>query len=247
MVDDQKAFINATFYLFKSSHLNDILKDSTTKVSFQDKRISRCHGTLHVDFRQEHGTRGAQKTSNIGRIEPTNAKTMLPGLVGDGLSVCVKQLYSMRGRKTVREEETPETQTVAIELISLRWAQALLVEAYDKMRPTLEENDVPFAIPKPRFVSAAMAICETPTKTKTFLVEEFIFTDDSQPFTKYIHNAVAEPDKDLEEAESEIAQFLCFVQHMQWDLTKGLIYTSDFQGAHRTITSSYICSSLTFK
>lgn len=61
-----------------------------------------------------------------------------------------------------------------------------------------------------------------------YLLEELIPSD--VPFIKYIHNADAVPLQDPDEEGYDTAVFLCFIQHIQFVLTHGQAYISDFQG-----------------
>ena len=86
-------------------------------------------------------------------------------------------------------------------------------------------------IPKLRFVEAA--VVEVCGGKKFFLVEEWIDTS-KEPFIKYINNARAtscispRAPKEIQNT----ANFLCFAQHVQYQVTQGTLFTSDYQGMH---------------
>ena len=71
---------------------------------------------------------------------------------------------------------------------------------------------------------------------KVFLIEEWINTSKA-PFTKYINNAHAVsciPQTAPEELKN-IANFLCFAQHVQYNFTSGRMFTSDYQGMSQMV------------
>lgn len=125
------------------------------------------------------------------------------------------------------------------------WADSLLRFAYefldDFMSRRAPSNDpFPIVIPRLRFVKAAMAYSiqqfdKGPSKSspvlqarRAYLLEELLSSD--IPFIKYIHNAEAVPLQDPDEEGYETAVFLCFIQHLQFILTHGQAFISDFQG-----------------
>ena len=99
-------------------------------------------------------------------------------------------------------------------------------------------GNFPGTIPNLQFVEAAIAETDT---GKLFLVEEWINTSNS-PFVKYINNGRAVsciPQKAPEEMQN-IATFLCFAQHVQYQVTKGTLFTSDYQGMSQVIKAEII-------
>ncbi|KAJ6617309.1 hypothetical protein B0H10DRAFT_1948394 [Mycena sp. CBHHK59/15] len=63
---------------------------------------------------------------------------------------------------------------------------------------------------------------------QTYLVEEFIDTE-AEEFVKYIHNGDTGPLLSQEDPFYDIADFLCFTQHVQYLKSSGLVFLSDFQ------------------
>ncbi|EGO03371.1 hypothetical protein SERLA73DRAFT_149701 [Serpula lacrymans var. lacrymans S7.3] len=104
----------------------------------------------------------------------------------------------------------------------------------DKLAKTLDEanclspNAPPITIPRLRLVQAAVAIPQDPCEANAavYLLEEKI----TGKFVKYINNNSAVPRKNLEGSGLNIAEFLCFAQHAQYNMTEGLVFLSDFQG-----------------
>ena len=63
-----------------------------------------------------------------------------------------------------------------------------------------------------------------------FSIEELIDPAAEGVFVKYINNAAPCPSEGLDEDGLERAEFLCFVQHVQFAKSHGLMFTSDWQG-----------------
>lgn len=94
-----------------------------------------------------------------------------------------------------------------------------------------EHGDPPREVPKLCFIRAMLTKAPTPENlTKHFLVEEWVGTTGA--FTKYINNRrpVSCVWPDAPEEDHQIAEFLCFAQHVQYNQTGGLAFTSDYQG-----------------
>ena len=87
-------------------------------------------------------------------------------------------------------------------------------------------------IPDLRFVRAALAVPRDKSETEgaVILLEEII----KEPFAKYVSNHEAKPMDDLSPEKQHIAEYLCFVQHVQYILTAKQIFISDFQGMSRS-------------
>ncbi|KAJ7585298.1 hypothetical protein C8J56DRAFT_145300 [Mycena floridula] len=60
---------------------------------------------------------------------------------------------------------------------------------------------------------------------------------------KYIGNASAVPFKDLSDGDAEKALFLSFLQHVQYEKTRQLVYVSDYQGCGSLLTDPQIMTS----
>jgi hypothetical protein len=83
-------------------------------------------------------------------------------------------------------------------------------------------------VPRLRLVYAAVAIPEDVSDRAgaAYLLEERI----EGKFIKYINNNSAAPAHHLRGKEEKIGLFLCFAQHVQYQLTNEVVYLSDFQG-----------------
>jgi hypothetical protein len=100
------------------------------------------------------------------------------------------------------------------------------------------EAVVPAYIDPPflRFVNMAMAVTGLDNSgslyKKSYIIEELI--PNATRFVKYIHNTTAAPLVKIEDGETEeevaIAEYLCFIQHVLYFITDGMLYLSDFQG-----------------
>jgi hypothetical protein len=81
---------------------------------------------------------------------------------------------------------------------------------------------------------------------KVFLVEEWLNLDglSRDKFVKYLGNRFPEScvcPTDPSKAH-KVAEFLLFAQHVQWEKTGQLVFTSDYQGAGDVLTDPQITS-----
>ncbi len=90
-------------------------------------------------------------------------------------------------------------------------------------------------VPRLRFVHSALAVPVEDTDP-VYLIEERIPDD----FTKYIVNSSLQPMPNLQGAAKDIAEFLCFAQHVQYQLSERRVFLSDFQGT--SITTAFLMS-----
>lgn len=184
---------------------------------------------LEVNLSIANSLKGSFKTSHRGSISTDDE---LPRSLSG--TVCVKQLYfTEAGRSGVmRYPGSEELSLILTEALCLDWAVILLDLTYAFIKDfESEHGDFLGNIPHLRFVEAAIAEGEIQKKLKYFLIEEWIDTSKA-PFTKYINNGLpvscvppSAPTK-----VKNIAEFLCFAQHVQFQVTNGLVYTSDYQG-----------------
>jgi len=89
-----------------------------------------------------------------------------------------------------------------------------------------------------------IAIVQDSSMEKVFLIEEWFDLDNKHPFNKYLDNQLLQhclPDTATHKAH-EIAKFLIFAQHVQWEKTSSLAFTSDYQGAGDILTDPQITS-----
>jgi len=187
-------------------------------------------GRLEVDFSIEDTLKGTFKTSNPGSIVLDDGE--LPQSLSS--KVCVKQVYfSLPGSTGIRRYHGAEEQSlVAMEVLCLDWAIVLLDLTYGFIEKLESKHGrFPGVIPHLRFVNAATAEFQEGPKKKYFLIEEWIDTSKT-PFTKYINNGlpVSCVPQDAPIEVKNTANFLCFAQHVQFLLSGGSVYTSDYQG-----------------
>ena len=165
---------------------------------------------------------GAFKRAGLGCLDQP--------ILGDSNSVMVKQCFY----KGVDNETTPfdnhsQITKLSMEINCLRWSSALMCLTYNYIDGHIKNHGLaPFAIPRMRFVRSALAIVHD--TRDTFLLEEVIDEDNEGDFIKYIGNGSAKPLEHLEGEKLNQAIFLCFCQHLQYNMTKNLAFVSDFQG-----------------
>ena len=89
-----------------------------------------------------------------------------------------------------------------------------------------------------------IAIVWESSKEKVFLVEEWFNPDTGYSFEKYLGNRFLDPclPPTATPKAYEIAEFLVFAQHVQWEKTCGLAFTSDYQGGGDILTDLQITS-----
>ena len=123
----------------------------------------------------------------------------------------------------------------------LVWANSLLKVAYNFVSDFIQTHPSgappPFEILQFRFVSAGMAIAQKPldngpsptTNRAAYLLEE-VLPGLKTDFVKYLHNASAASELSSDDPDYQLAQFLMFIKHVQYAITGGIAYVSDFQG-----------------
>jgi hypothetical protein len=113
-------------------------------------------------------------------------------------------------------------------------------------REVKKRGEPPCPIPTLRFTRAMIAVVLDLPTSKTFLVEEWINTDEGDNrFVKYLNNRVPHQISDsVSQAPKarEITEFLIFAQHVQWEKSHHLAFTSDYQGAGDLLTDPQIMS-----
>jgi hypothetical protein len=165
---------------------------------------------------------------------------------GQSMSVALKRPYrNKRGRGGGMARLAYAEEEVAIfeECKLLVWANSLLKVAYDFMSDFMHmhskaPSSPPFEILQFRFVAAGMAIAQKPldntgpsptTNRAAYLLEE-ILPGKKSDFVKYLHNASATSELLPDDPDYQHAEFLMFIQHVQYAITGGVAYVSDFQG-----------------
>ena len=144
-------------------------------------------------------------------------------------------------RLTVMDEQHAVTGEAKL----LVWANALLEFTYDFIFSYAQNNNAPpgvdfmATIPLFRFVDAGVAVVMKPLETTsagrpstqraTYLLEEMLPGTPGE-FVKYMNNSQATTILERDDPEYELAEFLMFMQHVQYQITHGTAYISDFQG-----------------
>jgi hypothetical protein len=158
-------------------------------------------------------------------------------------------------RLTVTDEEYAVTGEANL----LVWANALLEFAYDFIFDYAQNNNAPpgvedfmSIIPLFRFVEAGVAVVVKPLETTsagqpstqraTYLLEEMLPGSPAE-FVKYLNNFEATTIFERGDSEYELAEFLMFMQHVQYQITHGTAYISDFQGT-KTFYITFLTSQL---
>jgi hypothetical protein len=193
--------------------------------------LTSVSGSLSVNLEVKDKLVGSFKTSHKGSIMVDRTLLSIPSLTDSDL-LCVKQLYRRLPNGPIRRSRgSDEAMALFRECHCLYFASILLELTYKYIDQMMVELGAPqFTIPRLRFVNTLLAISDD--KEKTFLVEEWIDAMDGSQFTKYINNGNPVPclPDDAPKSSHEIADFLCFVQHLQWRMTGYTMFTSDFQG-----------------
>lgn len=197
--------------------------------------------TLAVDTnaRSMIGMAGSFKTCHPAMVSVTGTSSSPPLSILSAMQLVAKRVFfqdnQVKGcHQFGREDELSKTLD---EVNCLYWGGSLVGMAYmfvDEMLKTGKvSQDVVDLIPRLRVVHAALAIPDDPDDSldAIYLVEEKIHGR----FIKYINNNSTVPADSLQGREVVIGLFLCFVQHVQYQLTNSMVYLSDFQG------NSYYC------
>ena len=171
-------------------------------------------------------------------------------------SVVVKRLYRQVHDQQRSETEAyskgrfggvDERQKLQIEGNVFMWAQSLMTFTMEATRRHQASNpSAHIKIPNLRFVLAGLALAHGLLETKAapaaqtttlrcvYLLEEPIVDESGQPeeFCKYIHNGSAIPLLDDNDDRYDLALFLAFTQHLQYEKTGNIAYISDYQGTY---------------
>jgi hypothetical protein len=149
---------------------------------------------------------------------------------------------SGRGGGIARLPYAEEEVAVFEECKLLVWANSLLKVAYDFLSDFTHTHPSkappPFEVLQFRFVAAGMAIAQKPldngpsstTNRAVYLLEE-VLPGVTSDFVKYVHNASAASVLPPDDPDYHIVEFLMFIQHVQYAITGGVAYVSDFQGS----------------
>ncbi|KAF6754967.1 hypothetical protein DFP72DRAFT_812250 [Ephemerocybe angulata] len=204
----------------------------------------------------------AHETLGTGGFKTAHAATLLQAS-SDGLAtltrhfsgssvVAKRPFLKPAGSRTIsRYPAIDEVQHLINECNLTYWATALLQMTYrfiDAVQSSA--GNAPFPIPKIRFVRAGFAYALagpkdpgraipltrlkkadslSPSVLRGYMLEERIEGE----FTKFVHNANPFPCMKEGEWGYATAQFLCFTQHAQYQLTQGNAIISDYQGTQK--------------
>ena len=225
-----------------TTYIPDALPEKPFEID--DPEVELHKGTLDIDFLKALMRQGSFKTAHPGTIE-FQGKT---DPFTDGL-VCVKQVYELKEDRTtiIRLKGRHELEKLSTECNCLKWASILLDLTYQFIDREVKSRGQPLRpIPMLRFARSMIAIVRESSIEKVFLVEEWLNLDDhsGRKFFKYVGNHIPEScvcPTDPPKAH-EVAEFLIFAQHVQWVKTRGLAFTSDYQGAGDVLTDPQITS-----
>ncbi|KAL4077521.1 hypothetical protein J3A83DRAFT_4069257, partial [Scleroderma citrinum] len=127
-----------------------------------------------------------------------------------------------------------ESNTLCCEANVLYWAKVLLkmtCEFIDHAIDSAKESP-PFRIPHLCFMDAGLLLAYSciGMVSAMYLSEELITISLDGDFVEYIHNSDTVPCNLLDLDVNSIAQFLAFMEHVQYAKTSGQVYISDYQG-----------------
>ena len=168
-----------------------------------------------------------------------------------GKKVCIKQVFETRNKGTgaqagiMRIKGQHELQAFAVESNCLIWASFLLDLTYRFVDREVRSKGQPERpIPTLRFTRGLIAIVQNTSVEKAFIVEEMIDLGSAHPFTKYLDNRfpISRIPQSAPSDTQNIADFLIFAQHVQWEKTQRSAFISDFQGAGNLLTDPQITS-----
>ena len=211
------------------------------RFDIDDPDVKVRAGTLKVDFSTKLMKRGSFKTAHPGEIHFQGGTNPYADE-----AVCVKQIYETKEDKPaiIRLKGRHELEKLSAECNCLRWALILLDLTYQFVdREVKKKGNPPLPIPRLRFPRSMIAIVVESSKEKVFLVEEWLDLS-KHPFEKYLGNRLPESSlsDDATTEAHKITEFLLFAQHVQWQKTSRLVYTSDYQGAGDVLTDPQITS-----
>ncbi|KAF7345624.1 Alpha-type protein kinase domain-containing protein [Mycena venus] len=233
------------FYQLKQCPLYELLGSNEA----QGAQFSTCdpghasQGSILVEFSQNIGV-GTFKTAHTGHLTSTHLAQSGLGMTPNEL-VAVKRMYRRRtaaeGSAVLRFPPADEYAKTVQEANLLYWASSLMEFTYSAIRHRVSQTGqetLPVTIPYLRFVHAGVAvshdqvmgtnISNASSIRRTYLVEEFI-EEASDGFVKFVHNGDANPLLDHDDPLYDIAEFLCFTQHLQYFKTDGSVFVSDLQ------------------
>ncbi|KAI6142100.1 hypothetical protein BKA82DRAFT_4438534 [Pisolithus tinctorius] len=242
--------IQVDFYPIPTCDLNDLVSE---KAAFDIRNADLCSGKIRLDASADSiiGV-GAFKMAQIAQLNLSPLRDMgIRSSPND--RIILKRPYINDHPVEVKPPFTryalqDESNILYHEANALYWAKALLQMTYQFIDCAVKDTKVPppFEIPRLRFVDAGLlfAYSDVPAETErgsgkpskpssivnvAYLVEELIHTSSDDEFVKYIHNGDVAPCFLLDTKAEEITDFLAFTQHIQYIMTGGQVYISDYQ------------------
>ncbi|RXW22094.1 hypothetical protein EST38_g3761 [Candolleomyces aberdarensis] len=234
-------------YLVPTPTMHDLLE----RWNKPDQPESSYFWTLFEEMEVYHGTISiAVHEYQQGSFKTAHEATILSGPQAlfdhfSGAKVVAKRPYQYEEGALTRLPVTDELIDIGNECNILVWASALLNLVYDYMDSVVFQKKMKpsFSCPQLAFVRAGFSHTVSPNGSSTankasikalrsqkgispsirlgYLLEEKIEGN----FTKYIHN---------------VAEFLCFTQHVQYMKTGKLAFVSDYQGYGNLLTDPQI-------
>ena len=231
--------VPVVFYRVKERSLAEIIKESDYRKNIDWNRLLQV--VLHLNLSADSQVSGMFKITSFGMAgEP---------LFGNGTrDICVKQIFTTKTREVpngkgqmVRVQQKvavdKQAQAAAMGLMTevncLSWSKVMLKMTYQFINQALAASgivDLPFEIPRMRFVDAGLAWEQREGRNRIFLVEELISKDKEGIFRKYLHNGSAYPCYFGDNDDGNQAEFLAFSQHVQYWKTGKLVFVTDYQG-----------------
>ncbi len=232
-------FAHCDFFVLPAFSPKRLFGDGITApspVTIQD--LPRASGRLCVSLNSHIGTTGSFKTAHHGGITFDTTcnipDTFAPFLAttpdsSGAIPVAVKQVKQSHGNKKqyIRLAGTQEFNAIWPEVLCLLYASALFQVATEWMNA--QDVDEIWH-PDISFVHAMLAICQQGSIKRIFLIEELLENSEMDPFVKFVHNTNQVPSSNLFGSRAEIAEYLCFIQHVQYEATKQTSFVSDWQG-----------------
>jgi hypothetical protein len=247
------------YYDIEPKPLDVLMEGCNRRFSIENKNALR--GSLAINSQQWLGQGAAKTThsailsifnapsessSRLGRKpnEPVVAKRFY---IASGSVPKIWTGVVSKEAKITRYSFEDERRKVEAEANLLYWADSLMSLANGWIQTQIAQRNrdgdpCPFTIPQLRFVRGGVASFQGAYNTHepgklfyqpnaTYLIEEVI-PSALGDFTKYVHNVDPTPQlPSFGGPAYEIAEFLCFVQHLQYWKTEAMVYISDFQGA----------------
>ncbi|KAG1736250.1 hypothetical protein EDB19DRAFT_1896143 [Suillus lakei] len=198
--------------------------------------------SVDSDAKSMIGTAGSFKTCHPALLHTTSLSAT-PGpstsqsSIFTATHVIAKRVFFRKhdgNSKCQRFSKEDELGRTLDEANCLYWATCLMSLVYIFVDEMLQTQTVPHL----RLIYAAVAIPEDVSDRAgaAYLLEERI----EGKFIKYINNNSAAPAHHLRGEEEKIGLFLCFAQHVQYQLTNEVVYLSDFQGSGDLLTDCQV-------